>query len=671
MSKSTYPNPSEKLTHRECLYRLCLFCHQKHKLHDIKLTLLLKIEKLSVIKDLDAPHNAKAICESCRQQLYKPEGQAVLKQRRDVSLPHIDDLISISYNSNTCPCAICEIVKKNKPPTTSKRKIARPSKSTPKVICKSCQSPDCDGKQCKNTSVTESASKVVKENPRLANAITAQVIKATEPSPKGTIRLPQSQGGSKLPLTLGSSKKIPKKTEYSAKEVNELRVRLGKGVTGGREIGTFLNKKGGKGTVESGFQQKLQEMTHTLDEFFTVQDVGFLVGKKIVKKPLVYVKNLSEFCLHVIKKRGYNLFATRILLTVDNTESRSEYSISIIDLLEDKDAVRKSSGTSHALLVAVSPKVPENHFNFQKVFQIISVHQVKLFFINDLKATLVICGKQTAACKHRCPFCDSSDMTKCGKLCTVGSLVQQHQRWVGSQLDRKHLQFFGNVENLPLVTDDFEADKDKLILEFCPPPELHILLGIVNKAVKVLEERIPTAIVKEWVAFAEAQRNAYHGGTFNGNNCKRLVDAVDFLELLVTKDLYDFTPFALAMVDVLRKLRSVRHACYGTELLPNYQDALDQYQKATLNLVKDFSVNLILKDHIADFHVAHWIDLHGVGLGASSEQTAESVHNIFANKYWDPRFKVAETSPHFPRQLLRAVCAFDADRANFLTDDDE
>ena len=157
----------------------------------------MKIEKLSIIKDLDAPHNAKAICDSCRQQLYQPEGQATLKQRRAVSLPHIDDLISISYDSSTCPCKICEIVKTNKPPTASKRKVARPSKPPAKVR--------------KITPVKESASKVVEENPRLAKAITAQVIKATEPSPKGTIRLPQGQGGSNLPITLGSSKKIPKK----------------------------------------------------------------------------------------------------------------------------------------------------------------------------------------------------------------------------------------------------------------------------------------------------------------------------------------------------------------------------------------------------------------------------------------------------------------------------
>ena len=154
-------------------------------------------------------------------------------------------------------------------------------------------------------------------------------------------------------------------------------------------------------------------------------------------------------------------------------------------------------------------------------------------------------------------------------------------------------------------------------------------------------------------------------------NCKRLVNGVDYLELLLTEDFYDFTPFGLAMVDILRKLRAVRHACFGTDLLPNYQETLDVYQRASLNLAKDFSVNLILKDHIADYHLALWFQRHGVGLGASSEQTAESVHNIFANKYWDPRFKVAETSPRFPRQLLRAACAFNADRANFLTTDDK
>ena len=91
---------------------------------------------------------------------------------------------------------------------------------------------------------------------------------------------------------------------------------------------------------------------------------------------------------------------------------------------------------------------------------------------------------------------------------------------------------------------------------------------------------------------------------------------------------------------------------------------------ATVNFATDFSIKLILKEHITDYHVAFWCERHGVGLGSASEQTAESVHSIFETKYWDPRFKVAETSPQFPRQLLRAACAFNADRANFLTTDD-
>ena len=139
--------PTQKLTHKECLYRLCLFCHQKHKLVTLTSALILKIEKLGVIKDLNAPHIAKAICEPCRAQFYKPEGQATLKQRRVVSLPDADDLVSICYDSNTCPCKICEIVKTNQPPTASKRKVARPSIPTAKVARK-------------NTSVKESASKV-------------------------------------------------------------------------------------------------------------------------------------------------------------------------------------------------------------------------------------------------------------------------------------------------------------------------------------------------------------------------------------------------------------------------------------------------------------------------------------------------------------------------------
>ena len=658
-------NPTKPMSHTDCLPKLCIICYEKGRiLENLTENVVKKIEKHEIVKNILAVHNPRKICMPCRKDLFKPKdaGVQILKDRRSQKQPSFDDLASMTLDG-ACPCKICSIVREKKPPP-KRKKAGRPQKISNTLICGKCMDPNCNGINCESsTTVKETASKVIETNPRMAEAIASKIIKDTDPSPKGTIRLAQGSGGAELPLTLGSSVKKPKKIEVSTEEVNVVRQEMGVGITKIRHLTRFLNAKGAK--VEAGHQQKLVEMTHVLDGHFAlVEECEFLdSNKRLITRPLAYCKNLSEFVLCVTHGRGLDPHNTKVLFNVDNSENFSEYSISIIDLLEDPNARLKSSGPSHSLLVAISPKVPENHFNFKKVLEMIFAHEVRMLYINDLKATLILIGNQSSSCKHPCPFCLTSDMTQIGVLRTIGEIVTQNQKYVESGLDRKHLQDFGNCEFLPLITDDFEGDWDKLVLDFCPPPGLHIMLGIVNQQVKLAEEVAPKK-VKEWVKYSKAKRNAYQGGTFEGNSCKRLVDNIDYLEMLAENDFDQHSCYVLSIVNVLRKFRQVRHSCFGKVLQPDYATHLDEYTKALDNLVSDFNVSVIVKNHITEFHIKTWCDRNGVGLGARSEQTAEAIHKRFW-KHWSGGFQSTGLSEG--QRLLKALCVFDANNAHFKT----
>ena len=658
--------PDKPLTHQECLTKLCVICHlPKQNLDSLSDNLTIMFEELEIAKNFDADHVPKSICGTCRLDAHKPGGVEILKDRRASSQLSIDEVMCITLDG-VCECKLCKIVKTARKPPPPKKKSGRPKKRSISLVCGKCMDPECSGINCNGKSVKDSASKLIQTNPRVAEAVTSQIIKNTKPSPKGTIRLAQGSGGGQLPVTIGSSAKKPKKVEVTTKEVFDLSQKLGVGVKKMRHATTFLNQKVGKGTVESGHQQKLVEMMHSLDGHFDlIEDCEFMDSeKKVVKKPLVYCKDLSELVLCVIEGRGYDLEATVVLFNVDNTEEFSEYSISILNLNEDPNAPLKSSGTTHTLLVAVSEKVPESNFNIKKVLTITKAHKVKMLFANDLKADAEIVGIQNAASTHPCIYCNTNDLSKCGDLRTIGSVCDKHQAFIDSGLNRTHLKKYENCANFPLLTDDYEADRDKEILDLCPPPGLHIMLGVVNQQVKALEGVIPN-LVEEWVAYSQAKRVAYHGGIFEGNACKALVDNVDFLEMLVINDPTEHTALAMSIITALRSFGKMRHSCYSKTLQPNFESDIDNYATAIENVVADHDVSLILKNHIAKFHVKTWCQRNGIGLGSRSEQTAEASHKRF-KKIWQ-RFKT--TGLPFGKQLLKALCVHNAENAHFTSPD--
>ena len=659
---SVYPNPTQALSHIECLSKLCIFCHGKFNLSNITESVLNKISP--IVQNVLAMHNPRSICNSCRSDLDLQRAD-LLRHRRLRTQPIVDDLVSINMNG-PCNCGLCKKVKAKKPPPSKKKRTGRPSKIKNTLICSKCFDENCNGMNCQESNVKDSASKLIKTNPKVAQAVTSKVIKTTKPSPKGTIRLPQGSGGGKLPLTLGSSAKKPQKMEVSTEQVDELRKKMGAGLKATRPLTQFLNEVGGRGTVESGHQEKLVKMTHRLDAHFDVlEDCEFLDGdNKMVKKALAYTTNLSDLIFCLINCRGYNLHSTEILFTVDNSTDFSEYSISIINLEEDPDASQKSSGSSHSILVAVSEKVPENHFNFKKVLELICAHEVKMLYINDIKATLILIGNQSASCKHPCPFCNTDDLKKEGEPRTVGSIVEQNRKYIESGDSRLQLQKYENSENVPLISNDFENDKHKEIIDVCPPPGLHIMLGIVNQHVKILEKEIPE-MVNEWVTYSNAPRGQYQGGVFEGNGCHSLVNNVEFLEMLVQKDLGLKNPLVMSIIDALRKFKEVRHSCFGKELLPDYASHLDNYSETLDHLSSVHNISTIVKSHITKFHVKTWCRRNGVGLGARSEQAAESTHKKFS-KLWEERFKMSGGS--IGKRLLRCLCVFNSENAHFLSD---
>ena len=74
-----------------------------------------------------------------------------------------------------------------------------------------------------------------------------------------------------------------------------------------------------------------------------------------------------------------------------------------------------------------------------------------------------------------------------------------------------------------------DEDDDVLVLDRIPPPELHLLMGVVNHIIALMI-KIWTDRILNWLRSKGIHRHGYNGGGLDGNNSKKLLACLDILE---------------------------------------------------------------------------------------------------------------------------------------------
>jgi hypothetical protein len=438
---------------------------------------------------------------------------------------------------------------------------------------------------CKSGTAVENLQKIVSENPKLGKAVAASVIKNTDPSPRGTFRLDQASGGQRLSLTLGTaaSKEQPKK-QINAEDLLEFKMKQPrvphKTVL---EFCTFMNKKLGRGTVAQDFQQDIYRQTKVLEEFFLEPfNHKFAIDKEGTLKtfPIVCIDNLSDFILHIVNVRGQNAQMHSLIYKVglDTGQGFLKVSLSIVDPAEPvKTGASKCTGVNKLFIVAIAP-VKELHQNVEFILSKIKASEASVLYTVDLKMANILCGLQSAACKHPCPWCETQDTELRLGLCdrkirTLGSLQDHCDNFVASGGNTKDGKLFKNVTKKPLLIYS-PSDRETLVLDIIPPCELHLLLGVVNHLFDELKKVWSADDAYAWAAQALAHEKPYQGGTFQGNQCKKLLERVDLLEKIVSdQSLLAVAPF----VHTFRAFHKVVGACFSNILSPDFETTLTDF----------------------------------------------------------------------------------------------
>ena len=178
-------------------------------------------------------------------------------------------------------------------------------------------------------------------------------------------------------------------------------------------------------------------------------------------------------------------------------------------------------------------------------------------------------------------------------------------------------------------------------------PELHLMMGPLNKMFNEMEKVWPES--ERWLDSCSVKKEEYHGGTFAGNESRKLLKNVDRLEAL------EPPTQCRKIICALKSFNEVVASCFGRELKPNYLEKISDFKHHYMKI----GISVTPKVHAVFYHVAEFCALKGMGLGPWSEQTGESVHHDFKETW--KNFKVNDLEKDiYGEQLLKAVCKYNS-----------
>ena len=605
-----------------------------------------------------------------------------------------------------CVCSVCTVGrmnggKYNHHKVTVSEPIGRPSAvdmtgvSTSIKICTFCKAQLGPGlpHRCNRQERNSNLEELVKQSSEKGREIVIssqlkEVYEAQGVSTKGgTVTI--STRGAPIQTTLGKSRDKPS-IKFTTEALNKLQSSIGVSDRKMNIVGNFIRIECGRASVVNlqsdmlsrnkkfapHFEGKMIKQTEYANEGDEGERSADKKKKKIaveVYKPAAMVKNVEDFVSQVLIERQLRPDEVEIQVGIDEGQNLLKILMTIKHKEEGQVTERKKtkysagfnpnkfklSGVKKLFVLFASPTC-ERYDNLVNILEGLGLEAVEFGFSCDLKMILILCGKQCAASKHCCPFCDGCAPWLEKKVpSTIGSLWSSYNAYTSDGAIKKNAMKYNNVINPPLLTGSDSA----LVLSVVYFPELHVLIGIVSKLVREMENSIfPTQeegqkFMESWMSSpsVNVRKTVYHGqANFVGNMAKLLLKKLDSLRMAVNKQDEQVVIKAEPFIQTLEKLEAVRQACFGQLVEAGYSEKISIFSSSYRSL----GISIPLKVHVLECHLEEFLELKGgvYGAGFWSEQAPESAHREF-EKEWENN-RVIETHPDYLKKLVTQVVRF-------------
>ena len=186
---------------------------------------------------------------------------------------------------------------------------------------------------------------------------------------------------------------------------------------------------------------------------------------------------------------------------------------------------------------------------------------------------------------------------------TLGSNRASSSAYNAAGAVKKDAMHFNNCINEPLIV----GEDSETVLSICAPPELHLMQGIVKHLFDNMSKE--NAILAQlWLQKIHVKATNYHGGSFVGNDCLKMLRNADILQKLAEEH---ESPSMMKYVQIIRSFYCVVKSCFGMVLDSNYGNSINDFK----DFYRDLGISVTPKVHILVMHVPEFISKHDRPLG--------------------------------------------------------
>lgn len=421
--------------------------------------------------------------------------------------------------------------------------------------------------------------------------------------------------------------------------------------------------------IEPGCRIGLEKINKSLKELFDVDVLAFTNSNNTIpeKQTVVFCNDINKLVITVKDKRGFDISnSIRLQIGIDGGGGFLKFCLTITettDFFEEESTgpirekykngvaakIFKNTGVKKIIIIAIAPNVQENHFNISLIWNLLELNKlISATFSLDLKLANIVTGLMAHSSSFPCTWCEvnKNDLQSEGQPRTFDSVERFSKEFQNAGSKKSQAKNFKCCIASPIPI----FSPEEKIIEKITLPELHLMLGGVNKIFKELEKAYPV-ISADWAQSCNVYQQRYHGGEFNGNSCRIILKKTDVLQRLAEEN----QCFGcIEYVEVFRCLNQVVSSCFGKTLNPGYRTHINNFKSAYLNL----NINVTPKVHAIFHHVSEVCESRGYGLGVYSEQASEAVHADF-HKTWT-KYKVSELNIMYGSHLLKAIIEYNS-----------
>ena len=442
--------------------------------------------------------------------------------------------------------------------------------------------------------------------------------------------------------------------QFKCSDIDSLRLKNNLSITQSLGIAQEIRRIVGKSAIEPNLKKHIQTSNKVFETVFAVTTYK--------DRPLVYCSNILEFLNIVQLKREDEPVLYRF--GNDLGRGQTKLTLSILDTLEGENQRNKKtdmskSGVKRCFVIATILDIGETYELIEKMIQLTNIESVfkkygssRVIFSSDLKLVNISLGIGSHASKFPCGFCyfqvtDESDEQFMER--TFEDIRERNQKWINetnSNVRKLKDSKYMNCKDQPV----FNQISGK-VLDWVAPSSLHLMLGLTLRIYQALEKSYPRA--RDWLASINIAFQPQHGGQLAGNECRQIMSKVQSLKSFATIDgqLEIVEPYA----EVLQALNAVVVCCLGNKLLPDYENAIQDFVQKFESLG---IAGRMTKFHILKSHVVPFIKSRGNrGLGWFNEATLEASHYDFL-RFWARHQIKAKDSSMAKAHLLKAVLEY-------------